>query len=152
MMSARRLWSAYDDGRLSSMWVDLTLKLEDICVMLDRGRNSVCGRAHFLKLPKRSVVRSGHSAARKGAGRKPKPKGGRVGFLAVNRALVRGCKILNSWPVAPASAVPLMEVKHGHCLFPYDGGLFCAHPVVRGCYCASHAAVCFKGAGREARL
>ncbi len=145
-MGARRFWSAYDDGRLSSMWVDLTLKLEDICAVLDRGRNSVCGRAFTLGLPKRSVLRSGHSTARQGAGRKPKPKVG-VGFLAVNRAPVRGCKILGVWPVAPASAVPLMEVKHGSCLFPYDGGLFCAQPSVRGCYCASHAAVCFKSWG-----
>ena len=37
-MGARRFWSAYDDGRLSSMWVDLTLKLEDICAVLDRVR------------------------------------------------------------------------------------------------------------------
>ena len=145
-MGARRFWSAYDDGRLSSMWVDLTLKLEDICAVLDRGRNSVCGRAFTLGLPKRSVLRSGHSTARQGAGRKPKPKVGVAPSFRI-APLKRGSRYLEEWPVAPASAVPLMEVKHGSCLFPYDGGLFCGSPAVRGCYCASHAAVCFKSSG-----
>jgi GcrA cell cycle regulator len=51
-----RAWTTHEDERLRSMWSDRTLSAAEIGRRMGRGKNSIIGRAHRLRLPPRPAV------------------------------------------------------------------------------------------------
>ena len=68
-MVSRATWTPEEDELLRSMWADKTLSAEEIGRRMGRGKNSVIGRAHRLRLPLRQVVAARASAVARRANR-----------------------------------------------------------------------------------
>jgi len=56
MTAARVAWTPEEDARLRALWADLSLSASAIGRLLARGKNSIVGRAHRLRLPPRPAV------------------------------------------------------------------------------------------------
>lgn len=101
-------WTAEDDARLREMWADESLSSAEIGRRMGRGKNSVVGRAHRLRLPSRASP----ITARLTEGRHAAKRPGRVrqdGAAALRAALRNGAGA-RPQQIIPAEAFR----RHGH--------------------------------------
>ncbi|MCG2662699.1 GcrA family cell cycle regulator [Brevundimonas sp.] len=135
-------WTDDRIGRLKTLWLE-GQTAEQIALDLANGitRSAVLGKVHRMGL---SAGRSGRPAKRPGPGPKPSR-------LAPTRSL----------PARPLDARPVVATEHGlatvlsvrrcQCRWPFgEPGAadftLCGQPVMRGAFCALHAAIAYRPA------
>lgn len=142
-------WTEARIERLKTLWLE-GRTAEQIATELQNGisRSAVLGKVHRMRLSEGRPKRPRTSKAGSG------PSSGSTGISLTDAGLERPPDTPATQDLgAPAPARPLrgpdiVSVRRGQCRWPYDDPgetfILCGRPVVRGSYCARHAAIGYR--------
>ena len=144
---ARPKWSDEQSETVAKLWID-GWSAGQIAERFNLSRNAVIGKVHRLGLKREAPSDSQ---------REPRPR--RPSNPAHERLFQNPKGKPKPSPAKPVQAVPLASLTdvsmlwtqrtRSQCAYPISGEghqtFYCCHPISRGSYCDTHAAICYVG-------